>query len=138
MERRVTYNKAFGISFLIAALFILITSLMLGPSITTVTGVLILIVSILYLTSAAVVYTDEEIELKNLFGMTMKRYSFVNDSLNVRKRKIYSYAIKLNIASGMLNKNEYDALLKHVEAKETDDDFRPGKIRVSNDQILDS
>jgi hypothetical protein len=29
-------------------------------------------------------------------------------------------------------------LLKHVESKETDADFKPGKIRVSNDQILDS
>lgn len=138
MEKRVTYHKAFGISFLIAALFILITSFMLGPSITTITGILILIVSILYLTSAAVVYTDEEIELKNMFGMTMKRYSFVNDCLNVRNRKIYSHAIKLNIASGMLVKSEYEALLKHVESKETDDDFKPGKIRVSNDQILDT
>lgn len=138
MENRVTYNKAFGISFLIAALFILITSLMLGPSLNAITGILILIVSILYLTGAAVIYNDEEIQLKNLFGTTMKRYSFVNDGLNVRNRKIYTHAIKINLASGMLVKSEYESLLKHIESKETDSDFKPGKMRVSNDQLLDS
>jgi hypothetical protein len=68
----------------------------------------------------------------------MKRYSFANDGLNVRNRKIYSHAVKVKIPSGMLVKTQYEALLKHVESKETDADFKPGKIRVSNDQILDS
>lgn len=138
MENRVTYKKVFGISFLIAGLFILITSLMLEPSITTVTGLLIMIISIPYLTSAAIIYNDEELQLKNLFGMTMKRYSFTSDGLNVRSGKVYSHAIKLKVASGMLVKSEYEALLKHIESKETDNDYKPGKITVSNDQILDA
>src|SRR4051812_33555327 len=76
MKERVTYHKAFGIIMIACSVFILGVSFLIGFSLNSITGAVLLLVGILYLNSAAVVYDKEELELKNLYGMTMKRYNF--------------------------------------------------------------
>jgi len=139
MERKVTYKKTHGILFLCASLFILGTSFITGPSINTITGVLILIASILFLSNPAIVYTDDEMLWKNLFGITMKTYSFKKDKFSIQNRDIYVNGSKVRVSKSMLVTSEYDALISYILTQSTDEDLsgNVGKPKT-NDQILDS
>lgn len=117
MERRVTYNKVMAIIFMVIASFILFVSFSIGPSINTVTGILLLIISILYMVSPAIVYDDKEIQLKNLIGMTVKRYSFSSDSITTKDRKIFVNDRKLNLALFVMARSEYDDLVSFILTK---------------------
>lgn len=113
---RVTFSKALGIVFLAASVFILGASLITGPSISTITGILILIISIMYLMNPAALYDDEKIEVKNLYGMTLKTYHFNKDEISVRDNKVFANGKKIKLATGMLVQSEYQALLEHVKS----------------------
>lgn len=114
MEFRVTFNKVFGIIFLVLASLILYISLLIGPSLSTISGLVLLVVSVLYLVSPAVVYSPAEIQLKNLLGMTLKKYSFESDTITVKDQRIYVNGSKINLAKGMLAKSEYNHLLQYI------------------------
>lgn len=138
MDRRVTFNKALGISFMVCASFILYISLMIGPSINTITGSLLLLVSIFYLVNPAVVYNHQEIQLKNLFGMTMKRYSFLTDTITVQNQRIFVNGTKINLAKGMLVRSEYEDLLDHILTMQLEKKERSGKPMKGSDEIPDA
>jgi hypothetical protein len=118
MKERVTYNKAFGIFLIAGSVFILGVSFVIGLSLNTLTGALLLVIGILYLNSAAVVYDKEEIELKNLYGVTMKRYNFHADKVELRDGAIYANDSKLRIGGAFLNRSELDRLHEFIERKE--------------------
>lgn len=109
-----TFNKVFGIIFLVLASLILYISLLIGPSLSTISGLVLLVVSVLYLVSPAVVYSPAEIQLKNLLGMTLKKYSFESDTITVKDQRIYVNGSKINLAKGMLAKSEYNHLLQYI------------------------
>jgi len=138
MEKRVTFNKILGIIFLVCSSFILFVSFTIGPSVSTISGFILLLVSILYLVSPAIVYDDNEIQMKNLLGMTLKRHSFEKDKITTQDRRIYVNDKKLNIAKGMLVRSEYDDLIEHILTKQIEAKNNPGKPLKGNDEILDS
>ena len=139
MEKKVTYIKIMGILFLCGALFILGVSFVIGPSINTITGVLILIISIFYLSNPAIVYTDDEMQMKNLFGITMKTYSFKTDKFSVQDRTIYVNGNKVRISKSTLVAQEYDELLSYIQTKSGDSDMLGKKPQSKiDDTILDS
>ncbi|MFL5764398.1 MAG: hypothetical protein ACJ77K_10700 [Bacteroidia bacterium] len=118
MKERVTYNKAFGIFLIAGSVFILAVSFMIGFSINTITGAILLLVGILYLNGAAVIYNKEELELKNLYGSTMKRYNFHTDKVEIRDGAIYANGSKVRIGSMFLNRGELDRLHEFIEKKD--------------------
>ncbi|MBI3133273.1 MAG: hypothetical protein HYZ14_01225 [Bacteroidetes bacterium] len=138
MDRRVTFNKVLGIVFMVFASFILYVSLMIGPSINTITGGLLLLVSIFYLVNPAIIYNHQEIQLKNLFGMTMKRYSFLTDTITVQNRDIYVNGSKIKLAKGMLARSEYEDLLSHILTIQLEKKETSGKPLKGSDDILGS
>jgi len=81
MEHRIRYNIAFPLIGLCASLFILAVSAKIGASLNTITGVIVLVVSVLQLLVPVVVVTADEIHLRNLFGMTLRRVSYTLDIL---------------------------------------------------------
>ena len=145
MDKKVTYVKVLGILFLCCALFILFASLAIGPSLNTITGIMLLLISILYLVNPAVVYNDEAIMTKNLWGMTLKSYHFNKDNITVQNRDIYADGKKIRLSKGMLVSSEYQALLDHIQSKSPqnpkDDEVANeeiGKNFLKDDEILDS
>lgn len=139
MEKRVTFKKIHGILFLCGAIFILGASFITGPSINTITGILILVIAILYLTNPAVVYNDDEMQQKNLFGITMKTYSFKNDKFSVQDDTIYVNGSKVRLSKSMLVTAEFDELLDHIRTKSGDSDMSGKKPQSkTDDNILDS
>jgi hypothetical protein len=75
----IKHNQVMAIFMLVCALFILATSFIVGVSLSTLTGVLILLVSIGYFVQPAVVVTESGLEHRNLLGMTLRRTDY--DSL---------------------------------------------------------
>lgn len=117
MKRRVTYNKVIGIIFLVFSSFILYVSLLIGPSINTITGLLLLLVSILHLAGSAIVYDDEKMEVKNLFGITMKTYSFLTDSISIENNRIIVNGSKIQVQKWVLAKSDYNDLIQFILSK---------------------
>jgi hypothetical protein len=74
------YNKVFGFVMLGLSLFILAVAFSIGkPFPQAITGGISLLVSIGFLTQPVMVVAAGEVQMRNLFGMTMKRFEF--DSL---------------------------------------------------------
>ena len=117
MKEKVTYNKIFGILLLIGAVFIIGVSFLIGFSLNTVTGIILFVIGILYLNASALEYTEDELELKNLYGWTVKKYSFVNDKVIVRDGALYANESKIRVASFVLNKTELYQLHNFISKK---------------------
>ncbi len=75
----IRHNPGVAIFMLVCSLFILGTTLLVGVSLNTVTGVILLLVSIGYFANPALVVTDSGIEHRNILGMTLRRTDY--DSL---------------------------------------------------------
>ena len=135
MERRVTFNKVVGIIFLVCSSFILFVSVSIGPSVSTISGFLLLIVSILYLVSPAIVYNDKEIQMKNLIGMTIKRYSFETDQISTQDNRVFVNGKRISIAKGMLVSGEYNDLIQFILEKQIES--RNAASLKGNDEVLD-
>lgn len=71
----------------------------------------------MYLTQSYIVYDDKEFQIKNLYGMTMKRYSWSNLNFVVEEKAIYEYNKKIRMNSWMLNADEYTSFLVFAESK---------------------
>lgn len=73
-EMRIGWNKIFSVIMMACGIFIVTTSFVIGPSFNTVTGVVIALVGGLALANPTVVITTDEVQMRNLLGMTLKRY----------------------------------------------------------------
>jgi len=118
MERRVTFNKILGIIFMVCASFILYVGLMIGPMANIIAGCIFLIVSILFLLNPALVYDEQQIRIKNLFGMTLKSYTFESDNITTKGRDIFANGKKLNVARRLLARSDYDDLIQFILTKQ--------------------
>jgi hypothetical protein len=117
MLEKVTYNKAFGIFLIITSTFIIGVSFIIGFSLNTITGGILLLMGILYLNGAAIAYTDGELMLKNIYGGTVRTYSFKTDNITVKEGAMYSNDRKIRVGSAMLNKTELNKLHEFVSEK---------------------
>ena len=71
----VGYKKVLGAPILISSLFILGVAFYTGALMPQAfTGAILLVMGFCYLTQPAIVVTETEVQLRNVFGMTMKRY----------------------------------------------------------------
>jgi hypothetical protein len=117
VKEKITYNKVFGIFMIIVSLFILSVSFIIGLSLNTLTGGILLIMGILYLNGAAIEYDENEILLKNLYGGTVRTYSFQTDKIEMRDGAMYSNDSKIRVGSVFLNKSELSKLHELIEKK---------------------
>jgi hypothetical protein len=75
-EVRVHYAKGWAIVIIVGAALLLVMAPFVRTWMTGVIGALNLIVGILMLTRPLYVLGDGALQVKNLFGMTMRRYSY--------------------------------------------------------------
>lgn len=139
-EGKVTYLKIFGTFILICGLFMLFSSFVLtGSAINTVTGAVLCLFSILYMTTPVFTYNDLGFEKKNLFGMTLKSYTFTKDKITVQNKNIYVNDKKVRISKGMLVKREYEQFVNHLETKGGGERNNRKSVRPKSDSsILDA
>ncbi|MCA9636954.1 MAG: SPW repeat protein [Myxococcales bacterium] len=83
MEHRIRTNPIFAIFLVAASAFILGVSALTGPSVNTITGVVLLVLGILQLSRPLIVVTEGEIQFRNLLGMTLRRVPYTLDNLDV-------------------------------------------------------
>lgn len=117
MIEKVKYNKTFGIFLIVTSTFIIGVSFLTGLSLNTITGGILLLMGILYLNAPAIEYTENELMLKNLYGRTLKTYSFNTDKITVKDGTMYANDRKIRIGSMMLNKAELSKLHDFISEK---------------------
>jgi hypothetical protein len=84
----VKYKKIYPIFMLSASLFILYVSLLVGFSVNTITGLVLLIISILMLTRPIAVITPNTIQMMNLMGMTVNNYHYNHENIAITNNSI--------------------------------------------------
>lgn len=72
----IRHNRVMAVFMLLCAAIILATTAIVGVSLNTLTGVVLLVVAAGYLTKPGVVVTERGFEFRNLLGMTMRRVEF--------------------------------------------------------------
>lgn len=72
----IKHNQGMAIFMFVCSLFILATSFLVGVSLNTLTGAILLLVSIGYFTQPAIVATATGFEHRNLLGMTLRRTDY--------------------------------------------------------------
>src|SRR5687767_12453121 len=117
----VGYNKIFGGVMLACALFILGVAVItrhLFPQ--AITGAILLLVSLGYLTQPAIVVAPKEIEVKNLLGMTMKRLAIQSlAEVSVRDGRIWAGNEKVGSPRWMLNSGDCERLEAEIAKVKT-------------------
>lgn len=68
------YSRPLAIALLIVGLAILIMGISSGQMLEIVLGGLLVVLGVLLLVQPMVVFTDSQIQVRNLFGMTLKRF----------------------------------------------------------------
>jgi hypothetical protein len=84
----VKYKKVIAIFFMACSIPILWVSLLVGPSLNTLTGILLFALSILFLSRPIAVITPTTIEIKNMLGFTLKVYPYTPNSIEMTKSGI--------------------------------------------------
>ncbi|AFY35188.1 hypothetical protein [Calothrix sp. PCC 7507] len=85
----IKYKKILPIFMLICSMFILYVSFLVGFSVNTITSLILLVVSVLMLTRNLAVITPNEIQMMNLLGTTVKRYSFTPEQIVITNNDVY-------------------------------------------------
>ncbi len=118
MIKKVHYKKGMGIFMLTCSIFVLATTAIIGVSVNTITGVMLFIISLLYLSNSAIDYSEDEIKMKGIVGNTVKSYSFKDDNIELKDGNIYVNDNKVRMAKYMLNAHELQALMDFVSTGE--------------------
>ncbi|HXU06410.1 MAG TPA: hypothetical protein VN903_35885 [Polyangia bacterium] len=112
---KIRYSTGLAVLMLVGATFVLGTSYITGLSLNTLTGVLILIVGIGYLTRPLAELTDSELTLFALFGPVKKQYPVA--SLRLVEGKIYSGEKRVRLPAWCTNSEDWRALMQRLQAR---------------------
>lgn len=113
----VRYNKGWGIVMLLCSLFILgvaVLTAKLFPQ--AITGSILLLVSIGFLTQPVMVVAPGEVQLRNLLGMTMKRYEFASlAEIELRDGRVCVNGKPVGSGKFMLRASDWEALGRAID-----------------------
>ena len=117
---RIKYKPWFGILGLAAGLFVLITGLALrGRGILLVNGGILLLVGLLQLVQPVVIIVEGEIQVRNLLGMTMKRFAFRPEDVTFEGLKIFVAGQRVRaIAPWALEREPLEVFKRAVEGQQ--------------------
>jgi hypothetical protein len=120
------YNRAMAAVMLLSALFILVVAFSLGKLFPqAITGGILLLVSIGFLTQPAIVVTSSEVQMRNMLGMTLKRHPFGSlAELKMRDGALYSGERKI-ASRRMLDAMEWRKLELAIEKASSPEPPRP-------------
>jgi hypothetical protein len=111
MNKTVRFNLVIGAIALAGSLFILFSSLYTGFSINTITGVILGIIGIAWLSSKKASYDENEIRINNLFGATIETYNLKEKQLTRKGDALYIDGKKINLTSLNVHSGDLKAML---------------------------
>ena len=112
---KIRYKTSLAVLFIVCAVFVLATSLLNGPSISTLTGGLILFIGISYLVRPLGELTDTELTVLALFGPIKRRYPIAE--LRMTNGRIYAGDKKVPMPSWTVHNEDWQALMKRIESR---------------------
>jgi hypothetical protein len=108
----------FPIIGLVCALFILVVGLMLGQVLQLGLGGFLLLISILQFTVPVVVIEAHEIQLRNLFGMTLRRVPYRPEEVTFEGLQPYVGGARVRgMTAWVLDAVPLEAFKRHVEQR---------------------
>jgi hypothetical protein len=110
---KIRYSTGLAVFILVAGAFVLLTSFITGPSVSTFTGSLCLVIGIGYLVRPLAELTESDLTLLALFGPLKKPYPVAQ--LRVVDGKIYCGEKKVRIAGWVANTQDWRALLERLQ-----------------------
>ncbi|MCI5058347.1 MAG: hypothetical protein MRY83_19705 [Flavobacteriales bacterium] len=116
MNKKVRHQKWYGTIMVLAAGFILSVSFIYGASLNTITGILLLILGINYLSRPALEYNENEIISKSALGIS-KTYQLSGSTLSVTGGRVYINNRKLPLATFIIHKGDYKRFLDFLKTK---------------------
>lgn len=85
----IKYKKIFPIFMLASCAIIFWAAFVSGFNLSTITGFILLPVSVLMLTQNVIIIKIDCIEMKNLLGMTLKKYPYKSEQISIRNNNLY-------------------------------------------------
>jgi hypothetical protein len=114
----IRYKPALGLVMVACALFILVVAFITGhlfPQ--AITGGILFLVSLGYLTQPALVVTSTGVEMKNMLGMTLKTHSFASlADVSLGDAGLVVNGTRVRIARWMLHSDDLKALAAAIAA----------------------
>jgi hypothetical protein len=111
---KLRYRPVIGVSMVAVSLFILGVSLLVGFSPNTVTGVILLLVGIGYLTRPLAELTADRLTVFALLGPLKKEY--LVQTLRLSGEKLFAGDQKVSIHPLLVNRKDWQALKKRLGA----------------------
>jgi hypothetical protein len=112
---KIRYKSGLAIAMILCAVFIIGTSVLTGPSVSIVSGVLVMIVGVAYLARPLAELTETELTVFALFGPLKKQFPVVG--LRVVDGRIYSGEKKVPLPAWTTNGDDFRAVLQRVQAR---------------------
>lgn len=133
--KKLTYQPLWAILFIVLGLLNLFLGFESDRGMNMILGGIFILLGVLYLANPALVYSSEKIEIKNLFGMVMKSYTFEKDEVSINNGRIHVNGKKIAISPLMVNKKELNELIEFVS---TNIDQSKVVKAFSDDELLDA
>ena len=112
---RIRYKTGLAVGIIVCAAFILGTSVLTGPSISTFTGVIAMIAGIGYLVRPLAELTESELTVFALFGPLKRQFPVAG--LRVVDGRIYSGDKKVPVPAWTTNSDDWRALMQRVQSR---------------------
>lgn len=112
---KIRYKTGLPIGIIVCAVFILGTSALTGPSVNTLTGVIVLIAGIAYLIRPLAELSETELTVLALLGPLKRRYPV--GELRVVDGRIYSGDKKVPLPAWTTNGDDYRTVVERVSSR---------------------
>jgi len=112
---KIRYSMGYALAILIASAFVLGTSILTGVSINTLTGVLLLAISIGFMVRPMAELTETELTLFALVGPVKKHYPTAQ--LRLVDGRLYSGDKKVRLPAWAANRDDWRAVLQKLQAR---------------------
>jgi len=112
---KIRYNTGLAVFILICGTFVLATSLLTGPGISTVTGSFALLVGIGYLVRPLAELTDTELTVFALIGPVKRQYPAAQ--LRLKDGRIYAGEKKVSLPAWTVKREDWRALTERIESR---------------------
>jgi hypothetical protein len=112
---KIRYKTGLGVFILVCASFILLTTFLTGPSVSTFTGAMTLAIGVGYLVRPLAELTDTELTIFALYGPLKKQYPTAQ--LRLVDGRLYSGDKKVRLAAWVTNSDDWKALMEKVQSR---------------------
>ncbi len=114
MKKKIRYKKTLPIICLTFSVAIMFVSIMQGYNKNLVSGIIGIILGALFLVNPMVEYSENEVRIKNLIGITLKRYLLDQGKIDINGDEIYYNGEKIKLWKQGLNQEDLQEFIRFV------------------------